>query len=140
MSCVRSRQRTRAISAGPRRDHPPVRVRIAAAILVLGIVAAGCSSATPDVGIVKGVAWACVGPPDHGRIPRVTVTAEFTSPGSAKGTVAATTTANANNGGYELQLRPGTYLLSAPESGMGPSTITVTRGKTLIANFSIVCS
>jgi hypothetical protein len=121
-----------------------VRSRMAAAVLALGIVAAGCSSshqaATPGIGVVMGLAQPCIGPPDHGHIPLVTVTAYFTSPGSAKSTVAAKTTANGNNGGsYELQLRPGTYLLSAPESGVGPRTITVTRGQTLIANFSVDC-
>jgi hypothetical protein len=120
---------------------------MAAAVVVICIVAAGCSSphqaatphpaATPDVGTVKGIAWHCAPFADQSPM---TVTAFFTSPPSANGTVAGTTTTKGKNRSYELQLRPGTYLLSAPGSGVRAHTITIGKGKTLIADFAIVCA
>jgi hypothetical protein len=111
---------------------------MAVAVLALCIVAAGCSSATPDIGIVKGVATPCVGmvEPGHPR-PSVTVRAYLTSvPLTTE--VAGTTTAG-NDGLYELHLRPGTYTLQAPVSRVGPIRVTIAAGQTVVANFDRGC-
>jgi hypothetical protein len=126
---------------GTRRDDPPVRFRMAAAVVTLCIVAAGCSSphpaATPQVGVVKGVATPCSDVPG---LPPILVTATAVGTSSNRVSVAAKTTASANSGDYELELRPGVYLLSAPGSGMVPRTVTVQQGATLIEDFALQCT
>jgi hypothetical protein len=113
-----------------------VRSHIGIVVLALCIVAAGCSS-SPDVGIVKGEAVRC-GEPRSGQ-PPVTVTVYSAALGSVRAKVVAQTSASTSDQAYELQLRPGTYVLWAPVSGLGPRNITVREGATLVEDFNLHC-
>ena len=117
----------------PGGEHRPILILALGVLLIVG--SAACSHPAVKFGTISGVAGPCAGLAEPGR---ASVTIYARRGGELVASQRVVLTKSPGNP-YRIRLTPGTYLISAPASGLPAQKVIVREGHTVTVNLAASC-